>query len=89
VVVELQGAFFDNVWEGLEVSVREAIWRKAFNLAPTTPMAGRRMITVDADYGFASGITPEEGERAALGLHELPKPPEQWWLGVVRNDEPS
>jgi hypothetical protein len=79
---KFQTGFFRHPWEGLEPSVREAIWRKAFNLGPTTPLAGRRMILVEPRSTRA--LTPESGELAGLRLDELPKPSEHWWLGVVR-----
>jgi hypothetical protein len=79
--------FFLRAWAGLEASVCEAIWRNAFNLGPTTPVARRRIIAASVSYAVA--LTPDSGEQALVRLDRLPKPSEQWWLGVVRNDEPS
>jgi hypothetical protein len=82
-------SFFDNAWKQLEASVREAIWRKAFNLGEATPLAGRRMITIYSEYSFVSVHTPGP-EVDAVALEERPKPSEQWWLGAVpAHDEPS
>jgi len=80
--------YFRKAWEGLEASVREAIWRTAFNLGPTTPLAGRRMLIVHTEYGSVSSCTLS-AEKTSFGLDALPKPPEQWWLAPSGHDEPS